>query len=218
MDDKAKVILKLFSRFLDKQGCGEGEFEFDADGTSYNDRFWCSGTRSRVSSPVPIDGFLEKIIEPLMVDNVYSDELEEDGYVVSYLIKITSDNKLDVYAEAEYYTVGEEEFSTMKITDEDLAGLPKDKGRMYVQFDGGGDSGYIEDELYLDEGKETFNIPPTLMDKLYNLLSENSGWEIDEGSQGTFYIDPEEMLITLEFQWNIRDTFQEKLLSIDFGE
>ena len=73
-----------------------------------------------------------------------------------------------------------------------------------VDFHGGGDEGYIEDEMEVHSGdKPSVNIDsvPELQEFLYGMLSEFGGWENDEGSFGTFTIDSRAGIITLNFTW-----------------
>ena len=51
-----------------------------------------------------------------------------------------------------------------------------------------------------------FKCPSFFEDWCYAKLgAEYGGWEINEGSQGTFYIDPETKTISLHFEQNIED-------------
>jgi hypothetical protein len=82
-----------------------------------------------------------------------------------------------------------------------------------IPFEGGGDSGYIEDSVVLNDGTR-FEIPGNLSDILYEMLP--GGWEINEGSQGTFTIDLEEKTIELEYLENIYETQSNTVMELDF--
>jgi hypothetical protein len=82
-----------------------------------------------------------------------------------------------------------------------------------IPFEGGGDSGYIEDSVVLNDGTR-FEIPGNLSDILYEMLP--GGWEINEGSQGTFTIDLEEKTIELEYTENIYETQSNTVMELDF--
>ncbi len=72
-----------------------------------------------------------------------------------------------------------------------------------VDFSGGGDSGYIEDYLSVNDGRKVDSASvPGLNDYLYEMLSEYGGWENNEGSFGNFTIDSRAGTITLNFTWN----------------
>ena len=72
-----------------------------------------------------------------------------------------------------------------------------------ISFNGSGDSGYIEDSIYFTNGRINISDFGKLEDYLYDML-ENAlpGWEINDGSQGTFTIDLEQGTINLELGIN----------------
>lgn len=72
------------------------------------------------------------------------------------------------------------------------------KNTMVLEYNGGGDSGYIESQFESGE-----NVPANIEDFCYRVL-ENShgGWEINEGSQGRFVFDKKNKIITLEHTYN----------------
>lgn len=73
-------------------------------------------------------------------------------------------------------------------------------GTIEVEFSGYGDSGSISDEGYSEEmGSVSIGV---FEDYLYGMLSNFGGWEINEGSQGTFKIDTRTKEITLYFGYN----------------
>lgn len=63
-----------------------------------------------------------------------------------------------------------------------------------VDFSGGGDSGYID-----KQGSNGIQITPGVEDYLYQMLSFFGGWEINEGSHGTFHFNVKSGNIELEF-------------------
>ena len=63
-----------------------------------------------------------------------------------------------------------------------------------VIFDGGGDSGYID-----KQGSNDIQIAAGVEDYLYEMLSDFGGWEINEGSHGTFHFNVKSGNIELEF-------------------
>ena len=84
---------------------------------------------------------------------------------------------------------------------------------IHIPFEGGGDSGYIDDSVTLNDGTR-FEISGTLSDILYEMLP--GGWEINEGSQGRFTIDLEEKTIELEYTENIYETQSNTVMELDF--
>ena len=69
---------------------------------------------------------------------------------------------------------------------------------MVLEYNGGGDSGYIESQFGSGE-----NVPANIEDFCYNALEDShGGWEINEGSQGRFVFDKKNKIITLEHTYN----------------
>ena len=94
----------------------------------------------------------------------------------------------------------------------------RDSEFMEVSFNGSGDSGYI-DAAYDSRGK-VFSVPADLEDYLYSAIGNyvGSGWEINEGSQGTFYINLVTKNIEFKYGLNIEGYTNDKLyeFNIDF--
>jgi hypothetical protein len=84
-----------------------------------------------------------------------------------------------------------------------------------VSFNGSGDSGYIDSAS--DSNGKIFGLPADLEDYLYNLIGEyvGSGWEINEGSQGTFYFNLNTKNIEFKYGLNIEDFDNEDLYEFD---
>lgn len=75
------------------------------------------------------------------------------------------------------------------------------KTKIKIDFNGGGDSGYIDDVGHPNDGTEQLAIPAVWEDELYSILENNhSGWEINEGSEGTFTINNTNETIELNFR------------------
>jgi hypothetical protein len=81
--------------------------------------------------------------------------------------------------------------------------LPNNEINEYtIYFNGGGDSGYIDD--FLNETNTP--IPDNVTDILYELLNNTlGGWEINEGSQGKFILHLDEKVIDLYVEENISE-------------
>jgi hypothetical protein len=76
---------------------------------------------------------------------------------------------------------------------------------MSVKFDGNGDSGSIEGAE--DEDGAIIDLPADIEDWCYNQLESNyGGWEINEGSNGSFIFNTEKNEVILDFAWNNENT------------
>ena len=85
----------------------------------------------------------------------------------------------------------------------------KEEGKLKIRvdFNGGGDSGYIDDFGYYNDGNDKHDLSAVWEDKLYKILEQNhGGWEINEGSDGTFIIDNENQSIELDFRMNVEES------------
>ncbi len=73
-----------------------------------------------------------------------------------------------------------------------------------VDFSGGGDDGYIEDNMII--GDEQSDIPKLIEDMLYRMLNGNfAGWENNEGGQGSWLFDPIDKSIFFDFNYNTEE-------------
>jgi len=92
---------------------------------------------------------------------------------------------------------------------EDMVQWKEDgKLKIRVDFSGSGDSGYIDDVgLINDTDDKHYEFTAVWENKLYNILEQNhGGWEINEGSEGTFIINNENQTIELDFRMNVEQS------------
>jgi hypothetical protein len=80
-----------------------------------------------------------------------------------------------------------------------------------VDFSGGGDDGYIEDFMMID-GKQV-DIPKLIEDILNDMLSDFSGWENNEGAQGSWEFISRDKTIVFDFNYN---TEEEVSVDLDY--
>ena len=85
----------------------------------------------------------------------------------------------------------------------------KEEGKLKIRvdFNGGGDSGYIDEVGFINDGNDKYDLSAVWETKLYDILEKNhGGWEINEGSEGTFTIDNENQIIELDFRMNVEES------------
>jgi len=72
-------------------------------------------------------------------------------------------------------------------------------------FDGSGDSGYVEDIVSVEPKiKLSKSLHSAIADLVYDVLEEKfGGWEINEGSQGTVHIYPQQKTCDVKIYHNI---------------
>ena len=155
--------------------------------------------------------FLESLYE-LIQENmvkIFEDEIDkyDSFHSISFFVDLNFETKkLDLTSSI---TVYDTEYSTheFEVTDTNVIESMRelfDNGndKIKVDFSGGGDSGYIESTGYTSDDNQ-IDIPATIEDELYRVLENvQSGWEINEGSQGNFLIDCAATKIYLEFGLN----------------
>lgn len=212
--EKLKVILGLFIKFIEKTGCSEATFNLSESGEVYHygdAKFYCGGV-GNISPPFNVNHVIEQLVEPYLVGEL-SDGTEIYEYDV--IIEPNSDVKL-IGRGTSYRTEEPESIEEDDLNPEIFQGLPDET--FYVDFSGGGDSGYIEDYGYIPQVATDIKISEELNDVLYKLLENFGGWEINEGSQGQFEITPSEKKIELTFSWNTEETIEETIEEWNFAD
>ena len=102
------------------------------------------------------------------------------------------------YSTHEYDLSEDEQFN---ITIDEL-GL-NNASELKVDFNGGGDSGYIDNDMSVDGERE--QISASIEDRCYKALENFGGWEINEGSQGNIVFNLEDKTITVNHEWNTEE-------------
>lgn len=187
----------------------------------WEDGMWYSNQVSRsIESYDKIDDLVEKLVD----DESITDRFTEcDG---SQRIEVEIDCKeriLNIYA---YETVyGSEphgsEYSLDDIkseyTEEEYNAVVElferlDGADASVDFSGGGDDGYIEDDMYING--ERYDIPRPIEELMYSMISrEHAGWENNEGAQGSWQFISRDKTIYFDFNYN---TEEEQSVDIDY--
>ena len=101
-------------------------------------------------------------------------------------------------------SMGEFEVDEKELLEDMIKWRKEGKTEIRIEFSGSGDSGYIDDYGHTNDNNERVTLPAVWEDKLYNILERNhGGWEINEGSEGTFTINNSEEKIELDFRMNV---------------
>jgi len=217
--NELKVVLNIFQKFLELNKCKK--VIIDVDGYDLNvsdERFMCNG--QRVSPPIPIGKFIESFMESIDA-SADLDRDSEDGEqeIYNYEFVIDSENKqVSILGNYSKYIVEETQITELyanEMDDEEFSNFFKklrEEGdfELDVQFEGGGDSGWIHDT---GETRKTDNypVPPFMMEKMYQMLEDYPGWEINEGSQGEFTFESAggKDRLTLHFNMNTEVTAED---------
>ena len=172
-----------------------------------------------------IDGYdrIDELIDKLVDDESITDEFTEcDG---SQRIEVEIDCKERMLIINAYQTVYGSEPRGL---DYDLENIKEEYGEnaanaveelftylngrdAKVNFSGGGDDGYIEDDMIVDGEQE--DIPAAIEDLLYSMLNGNfAGWENNEGAQGSWEFNSGDKTILFDFNYN---TEEEESVDLD---
>ena len=172
-----------------------------------------------------IDGYdrIDELIDKLVDDESITDEFTEcDG---SQRIEVEIDCKERMLIINAYQTVYGSEPRGL---DYDLENIKEEYGEnaanaveelftylngrdAKVNFSGGGDNGYIEDDMIVDGEQE--DMPAAIEDLLYSMLNGNfAGWENNEGAQGSWEFNSGDKTILFDFNYN---TEEEESVDLD---
>jgi len=211
MTDKQKAIFELISKYVQSRGCEYLEIDIDPwNNMPYNGRnFGCGHEKHETQDKLPFDA--SEIITEFLNENPHDwDEDNLSGMTFKLYPKLRKISISGVYQELS--DGDSHEIEITEKNDENLNFIMdelKENG-VYpyaeVYFQGGGDDGYIESSIVIDSGdkpSQTIENFSGLEDCLYNMLGNFGGWEVDEGSFGSFLIDTRAGTITLRFTWNV---------------
>lgn len=134
------------------------------------------------------------------------DEFSQGGLNLTFNFNIS---EVSAVVWADYYGEGDEQIETWEVDEDeslvqcidDLKSMDEETEEMSearLDFSGGGDSGYIQDEMETNLG--TYDAPESCKDYMYQKLP--GGWEINEGSQGYGVFDLEKGTFTLYYTEN----------------
>jgi hypothetical protein len=177
-----------------------------------DDNWYSNQIRTSIESYDKIDELIEKLVDNKSITDRFT---ECDG---SQRIEVLIDCKeriLTIYAyETVYgsdphgseYTLediesqySEEEYNAVVELFERLNG-----SNATVDFSGGGDDGYIEDFMIVNQNQ--VDIPKLIEELLYSMISSNyGGWENNEGAQGSWEFISRDKTIVFDFNYNTEE-------------
>ena len=210
MTPKQKSIFELVSKYVASRGCEYLEIDIDPwNYTPYNGRNFGCGTEGH-ENPQKLPFDISEIITEYVGEN--ASDFDDDNlssisfrlYPQTRTVTIIGTYQEIVDGPLDETERSEEDDEKLKeimnfLREEDIYPFAE------VQFNGGGDDGYIDDNLDVHTGskpRRNVSSVPGLEDYLYDMLNVYGGWMNDEGSFGTFMIDSRAGTITLKFVWN----------------
>lgn len=198
--------LKLFSYYCGSHGAKTAAMYVyiqEYGSVDYYDEQWYSETGTRIEGYDKINDLIEYILTSTSLLDYY--EYENYGTLIFEIDVNERKLKIDGYHK-EYstndssYEWSEKDGDFEGVLDEVFSDLGGDTA--IVTFEGGGDSGFINDNMEVI-GVGDRPVPKTLEDWCYGQIP--SGWEINEGSQGRFIVNSMKKIIELEYGENVED-------------
>jgi hypothetical protein len=201
MDDKNKKILNLFLRYMDTVKCDVATFTVDMyNFRPYGRQFTCTSSETgnkSVNTVIDISDFIYNVLEE---NNNEIFEDDGDGGYANTIEFVIDKNLKQIIVNGLFSTLEEmdnlTEHGEVEIPEQILISL-KEHGITVgtVDFDGGGDSGVIEDYIYRDGGNVlTSEIGDDFNSFLEGVLDNYGDWYNNEGARGSIEIDTEEGL------------------------
>lgn len=236
LTQEEKQYLKRVCNYLGSLGMISGEIEFEMDSydneISYDSINWNYITHFsnnyRADVPSGLIPIFQKIIKYASDEGLYSYDTPDSDDISWQKFEISIDcEKKDIalYHYWSWYDRGDsninewdgdegkeifEEWKNDGVLD-DLE-IPED-GILTLKYNGSGDSGYLESEFESGEA-----VPNAIEDWCYNQLERiHGGWEINEGSDGSFTFDFNNMTITLDHTYNTEENSSDTLWEEPFG-
>jgi hypothetical protein len=229
-----KQYLRRISNYLGSMGMQDGNIEIDMDNGwqfNYEDVNWDFVTHftNNYNADIPsgLIPILQKIMKYCDEHNLIKENDEDINYQrLEYDIdvdskKISFNHWWSFYSKGEGSSVtwedeqGKEQFEHWEESGvfEDLT-IPDD-GILTIQYNGSGDSGYLENSF----NETSDGVPASIEDWCYRELSDNySGWEINEGSDGQFIFNFHDMTIELIHTENIEDNASDTYYEESFND
>lgn len=200
MEKKLIKILETLGKFVKlSNDCTLFEIYFDEAGNSMNsgDNVYClNGKIGSLNTPIPFSRDLELFFDSLLGNEIGSESPNDSEYNNYEMIIDSVSRKITIYG-VYYDTVVSESYNKKielsgeeeKLFWDTLSSEIGNNSRTFdVEIIGGGDSGYLECALH--------RLPDDVEEILYGILEDTAqGWEINEGSNGKFVIDPIEKTI-----------------------
>jgi hypothetical protein len=232
-----KKYLRKVSNYLNSLGMRDGSVEIDVDSPwdfDFNNIDWEYTTHftNNYSAEIPsgLKPILQKIANYIDDRGLFNpdENQEEDMNWSRFDFDIdTKEQKISFNYWWSFYARGEENSIEWDDTEgkeifeewekdgvfQDLE-IP-DNGVLTVKYNGSGDSGYIESNF--DETSD--GVPTSMEDWCYRQLENNfGGWEINEGSDGEFVFNFNDMTITLNHTYNTEENSTDTLFEESFAD
>ena len=228
-----KKYLRGLSNYLNSMGMVDGSIEIDLESgySNIQDIIWDNITHFsnnyRAEIPDGLIVILKKIMNYVDENNLFRDHgMSDINYERLDFDIDTERREISVNHWWSYYDTGEE--NSVEWDDEEgkdlFEGWEKDgvfedlevpdNGILTLSYNGSGDSGFVESSF--DENNES--VPSAIEDWCYDQLESHfGGWEINEGSDGEFIFNFNDMTITLNHTYNTEENEHDTIYEENFA-
>ena len=180
-------------------------YNFWQDDMDYDSGVYAGNKKIQVPKPVEI--VMERILDSIDYGEFPEEFHDEDQEYYNINIDFnTFDKTIEVSGSFTVNSV-EESFEEYEIDGDELEifedFLQRGVSEIICTYNGGGDSGYIDNDMSVDGEREEISAP--IEDRCYRALENFGGWEINEGSQGNIVFNLEDKTITVNHEWNTEE-------------
>jgi hypothetical protein len=231
ISEEDKVVLRKVAKYLKSYNMRQGVIQIEND--YYRDPEDLIRNLSNFSNNWSVEipdffrPYLSEIIEKSLknlerfdMDNISYDHIDLEISSDSNTLWITRYYGYEEPGDSNGLTWGDDTEDTELVTRllneiKESGAEPDDDGILQLDFNGSGDSGYLEGEFSSGSGR----VPAHIEDWCYEVLENNfGGWEINEGSQGYFIFNVKNRIIELEITMNQMVEESDEILSVNFGK
>lgn len=242
LTDQQIKDLKKFSLILNSMNLEDGvqykyncydDWDHGLDGPTYRGR----SVYEVGQLPQSIDILFDDIKNDFDIDNFYNDyygtangslnfEINADKkqIIITYDFyeTKTDETKIEhtfqnvVNTTSPWYREGRDRKDKLLVSPEFISEMLKKYGDIVeITYEGSGDSGWLNDEVASSDGETSLD--GRLEDITYELLDlYHSGWEINEGSSGTFAYNFQNKTVSVNHNQNYDEEIEENYMTIDF--
>lgn len=242
LTDQQIKDLKKFSLILNSMNLEDGvqykyncydDWDHGLDGPTYRGR----SVYEVGQLPQSIDILFDDIKNDFDMDNFYNDyygtangslnfEINADKkqIIITYDFyeTKTDETKIEhtfqnvVNTTSPWYREGRDRKDKLLVNPEFISEMLKKYGDIVeITYEGSSDSGWLNDEVASSDGETSLD--GRLEDITYELLDlYHSGWEINEGSSGTFAYNFQNKTVSVNHNQNYDEEIEENYMTIDF--